>query len=126
MAREIEKAGVPVDLLGIPYLRHPANLFKILRYLRQHRPALLHLQLEFSVILGSLAARLMGIPAVATLHTLDNPPAAARVTGATGQSLFALKHWCSRVLAVSESTRTHHLRDGGAPARTHPDALQRH
>lgn len=114
MAREIEKAGVPVDLLGIPYLRHPANLFKILRYLRQHRPALLHLQLEFSVILGSLAARLTGIPAVATLHTLDNPQE-RRAYWRYRLSLFALKHWCSRVLAVSESTRAHHLRDGGLP-----------
>lgn len=114
MAREIEKTGVPVDLLGIPYLRHPANLFKILRYLRQHRPALLHLQLEFSVILGSLAARLTGIPAVATLHTLDNPQQ-RRAYWRYRLSLFALHRWCSRVLAVSESTRQHHLHDGGIP-----------
>lgn len=114
MAREIEKAGVPVDLLGIPYLRHPANLFKVLRYLRQHRPAVLHLQLEFSVILGSLAARLTGIPAVATLHTLDNPQQ-RRACWRYRLSLFALHRWCNRVIAVSESTRQHHLRDGNMP-----------
>lgn len=111
MAREIEKTGIPVDLLGIPHLRHPANLFKVLRYLREHHPALLHLQLEFSVILGSLAARLRGIPAVATLHTLDNPQE-RRAYWRYRLSLFALKHWCNRVIAVSESTRQHHLRDG--------------
>ncbi|PWH11788.1 MAG: hypothetical protein DDG60_16560 [Anaerolineae bacterium] len=111
MAGEIERAGIPVDLLNIPNLRHPANLIKILRYLRQHQPALLHLQLEFSVILGSFAARLVGIPAVATLHTLDNPQE-RRAYWRYRLSLYALKHWCNVSIGVSESTRQHHLRDG--------------
>ncbi len=114
VAKDLEKAGIPVDTLNIPTLRHPANLFKIIGYLRRHRPQLIHAQLEFSIVLGSLAARLMGIPCVATLHTLDNPQE-RRARWRYRLTLAALKYLCSRSVAVSESTRRHHLRDGNIP-----------
>ncbi len=114
VAKDLEKAGIPVDLLNIPTLRHPANLFKIIGYLRRHKPQILHAQLEFSIILGSLAARLVGIPCVSTLHTLDNPQE-QRARWRYHLTLAALKYLCSRSIAVSESTRQHHLRDGKIP-----------
>jgi glycosyltransferase involved in cell wall biosynthesis len=114
VAKDLEKAGIPVDLLNIPNLRHPANLFKMTTYLRRHKPQILHTQLEFSIILGSLAARLMGIPCVSTLHTLDNPQE-QRARWRYHLTLAALKYLCNRSIGVSESTRQHHLRDGKIP-----------
>lgn len=114
VAKDLQNAGIPVDLLGIPTLRHPANLFKITTYLRRHKPQLIHAQLEFSIILGSLAARLMGIPCVATLHTLDNPQE-QRARWRYRITLAALKHLCNRSIGVSKITRLHYLRDGKIP-----------
>jgi hypothetical protein len=59
IAHELERLGLPVDLVLVPNLRHPLNLFRILRYLRKHRPQILHTQLEFSDILGTIAAKLL-------------------------------------------------------------------
>lgn len=114
VAKDLQKAGIPVDLLNIPTLRHPANLFKITGYLRRHKPQLIHAQLEFSIVLGSLAAKLLGIPCVTTLHTLDNPQE-NRAYWRYRITLAALKYLCDRSIGVSESTRQHHLRDGNIP-----------
>lgn len=114
VAKDLQNAGIPVDLLNIPTLRHPANLFKITGYLRRHKPQLIHAQLEFSIVLGSLAAKLLGIPCVTTLHTLDNPQE-RRAYWRYRVTLSALKHLCARSIGVSESTRLHHLRDGNIP-----------
>lgn len=114
VAKDLQKAGIPVDLLNIPTLRHPANLFKITGYLRRHKPQLIHAQLEFSIILGSLAAKLLRIPCVTTLHTLDNPQE-NRAYWRYRITLAALKYLCDRSIGVSESTRQHHLRDGNIP-----------
>ncbi len=115
VAKDLQNAGIPVDLLNIPTLRHPANLFKITSYLRRHQPQLIHTQLEFSIILGSLAAKLMGIPCVSTLHTLDNPQE-RRAYWRYRVTLAALKYLCNRSIGVSETTRLHHLRDGQIPS----------
>ena len=71
IASELQRLGLPVDLIPIRNLRQPLNLIHILRYLRLHRPQLLHTQLEFADILGTLAAKILGIPSVSTVHTLD-------------------------------------------------------
>ena len=81
---ELERLGLPIDLILIPNLRHPLNLFRILRYLKLHNPELLHTQLEFSDILGTIAAKILRIPTVSTLHTLD-------VSEETGTATWRLK-----------------------------------
>jgi glycosyltransferase involved in cell wall biosynthesis len=111
IAIELEQIGIPVDLLLVPNLRHPANLPRLVRYLRAQKPDLIHTQLEFADILGNIAAKLLGIPCVSTLHTLDNPEEGK----AHWRNIFkwtVLRYFCSRIIAVSESTRQHHLRFG--------------
>lgn len=114
VAKDLEKAGIPVDQLNIPTLRHPANLFKITGYLRHHKPQLIHAQLEFSIILGSLVAKMMGMPCVTTLHTIDSPQE-RRAYWRYRITLTALKFLCDRSIGVSESARQHHLQDGNIP-----------
>lgn len=112
IAHDLERLGLPVDLVLVPNLRHPLNLFRILRYLRKHRPQILHTQLEFSDILGTIAARLLGIPCVSTLHTLDIFEEKKSATWRLKLRWFVLRNFCDKIIAVSDITRRHHL-DGG-------------
>lgn len=115
IASELERLGLPVDLIPIPNLRQPFNLIHILRYLRLHRPQLLHTQLEFADILGTLAAKILGIPSVSTVHTLDVFPEKKSAWGRMKLRWFLLGKFCDRVIAVSEKTRLHYLQSGGLP-----------
>jgi glycosyltransferase involved in cell wall biosynthesis len=115
IAQALEAIGIPVDLVPIPNLRNPANLPRLIQYLRTHRPHLIHTQLQFATILGSIAARLLGIPNITTLHTLDKPEEGTSFW--RNQIMWTiLRFFCDRVIAVSESTRQHHMRFGKIPA----------
>lgn len=114
---ELERLGLPVDLVLIPNLRHPLNLFRILRYLQSHKPQLIHTQLEFSDILGTIAAKIIGIPTVSTLHTLDINQEKGTATWRLKLRWFILRNFTGRVVAVSEKTRSHHLQVAKIPAR---------
>jgi len=116
IASELERLELPVDLIPIPNLRQPFNLVHILRYLRLHRPQLLHTQLEFADILGTLAAKILGIPSVSTVHTLDVFPEKKSAWGRMKLRWFLLGKFCDRVIAVSEKTRLHYLQSGGLPS----------
>src|SRR5215211_621078 len=117
IAEELTLIGIPVDLIPVPTLRHPLNLFRILRYLRRYQPQILHTQLEFSDILGTVAARILGIPTVSTLHTLDTFEEKKSATWRLKLRWFVLRNFCKKILAVSEKTRTHHLQSGRLGAK---------
>lgn len=114
IAKALERIGIPVDLVSIPNLRHPANLPKIVNYIRQQKPHIIHTQLEFANVLGNLAATLLGIPSVSTLHTLEAPE---KGTAYWRNQLdwISLRHFCSCVIAVSESARNYHMKYGKIP-----------
>lgn len=112
IADELKHIGLPVDLIPVPNLRHPLNLFRILRYFRFHRPQLVHTQLEFSDVLGTIAARILGIPSVSTIHVLDKSAEKKSKVIRLKLRWFVLGKFCSRIIAVSEKTRTHHLKTG--------------
>lgn len=116
VAKELEGIGIPVDLLNIPNLRHPANLPKILTYLNAHQPDLIHNQLEFADIFGNIAGFLLHTPSISTLHTLGNPN---KGTAYWRNKIMWLcqKYFCSCTIAVSESTRQHHMLYGKLPAQ---------
>jgi glycosyltransferase involved in cell wall biosynthesis len=115
IAADIERLGVPVDLLPVRRLRDPRNLFRVVRYLRQRRADLVHTQLEFSNVLGSMASRLIGIPSVCTLHTFFDPSWGKKSWRRHLAMWWALRHFCDRIIAVSEGTRQHHIEVGRLP-----------
>ena len=49
---EIEKLGIPVDHVPVQKLRYVRQAWRLLLYLRNQRPDLVHTQLEFSNILA--------------------------------------------------------------------------
>jgi len=112
IASELERIGIPVDLVLVPNLRHPLNLSRILRYLRSQHPQLIHTQLEFSDILGTIAAKILSIPSVSTLHTLDTFTDKKSASWRLRLRWFVLRNLADRIIAVSEKTRIHHLQSG--------------
>lgn len=116
VAAELERIGIPVDLLHIPNLRHPGNLPKIIQYIRGHKPDIIHTQLEFANVFGNIAAAMLGIPSVATLHTLGAPQKGTEYWRSRIE-WASLKYFCTRIISVSESAREHHIKHGNIAAK---------
>ena len=112
VAKKIEALGFPVDFVAVPNLRHPKNIPNLLRYLRQHQPDIVHTQLEFSDTLGNLATKLLKIPSVSTLHTLDAPEKTDRTYWRHQLMWASLRYAADRVISVSDSARQQQIRAG--------------
>lgn len=118
MAGPIRALGVPLTTLAIDRLRRPGALDAVTRAIADTGADLVHTQLEFANILGTLAARRLGIPAVATLHTLDRPRPWSRDAVRYRLMARVLRHRSSSVLAVSASAARHFARASGAEPRS--------
>lgn len=109
IAAEIEAAGVPVTNLGIRRLREPGALRRVTEVIERTAPDLVHTQLEFSNILGTLAAHRLGVPTVATIHTIDRPRRWSRDAARYRLMAWILKSRGARVISVSRSARDHFI-----------------
>ena len=112
MADEIQRLGIPVDFIELGKLRDWRGLRRLIDYLRQQQTDLLHTQLELADTIGSLAAKIVGIPSVTTLHTFDSSPKAERLYWRLKLRWWTMRRLCSRIIAVSEGTRQHHISKG--------------
>ena len=115
ITRKLQQTGIPVDYVHIKRLRNPLNIFRILGYLKKHKPDIIHTQLEFSDTLGNTAARLLGIPSVATIHTIENPSVRSKTYWRHQLRWFVLRNFCTQVIAVSEKTRIHYIQQAKLP-----------
>jgi glycosyltransferase involved in cell wall biosynthesis len=115
LAGEIRKLGIPVDMIPVVRLRDPRALPRVIRYLRTSDADLLHTQLEFSIILGGVAARVVRIPCVSTLHTFNAPAPGTRDAWRAKLNWWSLRRMNTMVITVSEAGRLHHLRHGDLP-----------
>jgi glycosyltransferase involved in cell wall biosynthesis len=113
VADDLRAAGVEVTTIGIERLRERRALARVTEVVERLRPAIVHTQLEFSNILGSIAARRLGLPAIATIHTLDRPRRFSRDSARFRLMGWTLRHRADRVIAVSESARRHVLTRAG-------------
>lgn len=119
IAGELRANGIEVSTIGIERLRERGALDRVLAAIEAIRPMVVHTQLEFSNILGSIAAHRLGLPTVSTIHTLDRPRLLSRDAARFRVMAWTLRHRADRVIAVSESARRHVLaRAGLAKART--------
>ncbi|NQV05522.1 glycosyltransferase [bacterium] len=119
VAERIERRGVEVTMLGVHRLRQPSALPRTFRAIRDAAPDVVHTQLEFANVLGTIAARLTRVPSVATLHTIETPEPGSREAHRIRLMYRVLKRMAPRVVAVSESARRHYLDvDGLVPDRT--------
>lgn len=113
---ELKRIGIPVDLLHIPNLRHPLNLPRIIRYVREHKPHIIHTQLEFANVFGNIAGAVFGIPSAATLHTLGAPQQGSAYWRSRIE-WTSLRYFCTRIISVSESASAHHIAHGNLPPK---------
>jgi glycosyltransferase involved in cell wall biosynthesis len=114
LADEIRAIGVPVECLNIQHLRDLDALPRVRRYLKSVGADLVHTQLEMANILGNISAKLLRLPGVCTIHVLPSFDVKTRRKLHQNVEWFSLRHFCDRVIAVSEETRQHHLRVSGA------------
>jgi glycosyltransferase involved in cell wall biosynthesis len=109
--------GIPVDLVPLDRLRNIHQAGALFVYIRRQGCNIIHTTLEASTVYGTLAARVLGLPAFCTLHTAEEPIGGARRRAALLH--FALRRYGGTVLCVSEHVRRHYIERFGFP----PDRL---
>jgi len=105
-ARRLREAGVEPVLLGTGRLTDPRSLQRVRRHLAATRPDVVHTHLDTADVLGGIAARSLGIPAVSTVHLIapaisDDPGLRGRAK--RGLTVLARGALDQRVLVVSDA-----------------------
>jgi glycosyltransferase involved in cell wall biosynthesis len=97
LVSQLEEAGVRIVDFPFPRLFSPISFIRLVKFLRQEKFDLVHAYLTYSNIVGSLAARLCGIPVVASLRNAEFDQ--GRFAIRTQIEGFALRHLAHRILA---------------------------
>lgn len=113
-AEGLRAVGIEPVSLSIERLR-----LRELRILRRHighsRPDIVHTHLGGSDVLGPVAARSLGIPAISTIHSMAWT-GGLRARTKTELAARTRRHATARIVAVSDSARRAYLSRGWAPA----------
>ncbi len=100
LVAELVARGMPVLTPRTFGKLDPVMLVRLIRWLRRNRAQVIHTHLSTASLLGSTAARIAGIPAVATVHGLNT------------RTCF---NWAHAIIAVSNAVKQH-LAAQGMPA----------
>ena len=110
-AERVRAAGVEPACVGIPPRLWTSALWRVRRHLGSRRPDVVHTHLPNSDLLGGVAARSLGLPAISTIHAIE--------WGGGGLehvkdrlSAVARRRCAARVVAPSEAARRHYLDTG--------------
>ena len=113
-AAQLRAVGIEPVVLGIDRLR-PRQLSALKHHIAQTRPDVVHTHLGSSDLLGSLAARSLGVPAISTIHAMEwTGNARSRIKDEL--TARARRQGASRIIAVSNSARHAYLSRGWAPS----------
>lgn len=99
----LQAAGAEPAFLDVPRLASARAVPVVARAIRSSGCDVVHAHLEYSAILGSVAARLTGRPAVSTFHHV--PAALSRREAAKERLAVELASRSSRVIFVSDAAR---------------------
>ena len=116
IADEIRRLGIPVECLNIKHLRDLDAIPRLLKYLKGIDADLVHTQLEAANILGNLSAKFLRLPSVCTIHILPELDVKTKTRLHQRVEWFVLRHFCDRVISVSEEARQYHMDISGTPA----------
>lgn len=137
----IQSLGIPAEALGMrPGVPSPLAFLRLTRRLRTLQPDAVHTWMYHADLMGGLAARLAGVPALAWCirnSNLDRDKT-RRVTRAVARACALLSRWVpDQILSCSEGARQVHVAYGYAAgkmvvvpngfdlARFQPDAVAR-
>ncbi|MEJ7783955.1 MAG: glycosyltransferase [Solirubrobacteraceae bacterium] len=101
-----------VKLVGIPGRLGPTALWRTRTHLAAVAPDILHTHLGYSDLLGCLAARSLGLPAVSTVHQEVWHDGTAKSRLRARLTAHSRRAGTQRVIAVSEPTRAAYLATG--------------
>lgn len=104
----LRSAGLRPEPVGAGGLADLRTFRLVRRHLARLRPDVLHTHLQYSDLIGGVAARTLGIPAVATLHVLDSHETTRDRLRARLAAL-ARRRCHRRVIAVSDHIRDAYL-----------------
>ena len=114
LADEIRALGVPVECLDIKRLRDLDAIPRLTKYLKRVGADLVHTQLEAANILGNLSAKFLGLPSLCTIHVMPSLDVKTKTKLHQRVEWFVLRHFCNRVISVSEEARAYHIQISGS------------
>lgn len=118
---QLSTSGVGITYFPAGHLLSPTRIRKLVAWMRSQGPDIVHTHLTYANVVGAIAARLAGIPAVATLHNIR-----ARKQRPATRALEAqvLRFGAQRIVAVSQTVAdAHRERLGGRPMVIIPNAV---
>jgi len=115
VADELRALGIPVPVLDVPRLRSLPGYVRVRSEIARIMPDIVHTHLEFANVLGTFAAHRLGVPSVATLHTLDAPAPGSRAHARMLLAAHMLRRYASRVFVVSRAALEHCARSSRLP-----------
>ena len=116
LAEGLAADGIAIDALPFRSLLDAGAGWRLLHHVRALRPDLIHTQLRWAHVWGTIAARLQRVPALATLHTPD-ALAADRHADACGRlTSQLLNRGAARIICVSDGLRRHYQALARPPA----------
>ncbi len=74
-AASLRRHGIEPQLVPVRQMLEPGALPRLRRHLAHVRPQIVHTHLILADIVGTLAARSLGLPAVSTIHLVARQPA---------------------------------------------------
>ena len=141
LAPRLRERGIEPACVGVRRLLDLESLRRVRRQLAAVQPDIVHTHLGASDLLGTIAARSLGLPTVSTIHlVLQRDSGAARKEQVKERLMaFARRRGGARVIAVSEAARVAYLQTRWdrtphvvtahngialAPPRTAPEAMR--
>lgn len=135
----LRSIGIEPHVLGLRGLLDPRDLRNMRSHITAVGPDIVHTHLTYPDIVGGLAARSLGVPAVSTIHS-DGFAGGGRSYAKERLAALVRRRCCRRVIAVSERARQTYLETGwdtpervltvrnavSAPPRTGAGAAVRH
>jgi glycosyltransferase involved in cell wall biosynthesis len=110
-AQRLRHLGVEPRPIPVRRLLDPASVRAVRRRLTAVQPELVHTHLEYADVLGGLAARWLGIPAVSTLHVMRWEQD-LRSRARAGLAALVRRRCTYRVIAVSDAASRAYLAQG--------------
>jgi len=121
--REMEALGVRVVRFPARRFLSPLRALALRRFLAAERFDVVHTHLVRSTVLGAAAARSVGTPVIATIHSAKRNPRVSRLLLAL--EVHAVRHWVDHVLAVGwETAVAHRERFSGVEIEVLPNAVE--